>query len=106
MAITAPTPMMMPSMVRTERILWRDRARMAMRMIASKSICRSVLQLGQVLDDLGRDGPILNPLIAANLSVTKLNTAFSVLCDVGLVRHQHNRQALIIQLLKNVHDLD
>ena len=38
MAITAPTPMMMPSMVSMERSLLRARARMAMRMIASKSI--------------------------------------------------------------------
>src|ERR1035441_4121902 len=57
-------------------------------------------------DDLRCEGPILVPLIAANLAVTKLNAALSELCDVWFVRHQHNRQAFIIQLLKNIHDLD
>src|SRR5690242_9513422 len=38
MAITAPTPMMMPSMVRLERILLRASARIAIRMMASMSI--------------------------------------------------------------------
>ena len=41
MAITAPTPMMMPSMVKLERILLRARARIAMRMIAITSILLS-----------------------------------------------------------------
>ena len=41
MAMTAPTPMMMPSMVSMERSLLRARARMAMRTIATKSITPS-----------------------------------------------------------------
>src|ERR1019366_6752968 len=105
-AITAPTPMMMPSMVRIERILLRPRARIAIRMMASRSMARLILQLWQVLDDLRCPGPIQDSLIAADPTVTKLNAAFRELCDVRFVRHQHNGQAVIVQFLENVHDLD
>src|SRR6185437_272776 len=44
-AITAPTPMMMPSMVSSERILLRVSARIAIRKIASKSIMTPVIEL-------------------------------------------------------------
>src|ERR1700682_6539969 len=114
MAMTAPTPMMIPIMVRIERILLRAKARIAIRMIASKSMfiqsrlaqssARSVLKCGQVLDDFRCLRPVQDGLIATNLSVTKLNAAFSKLCDVRLVRHQHKRQALIVQFLENIHD--
>ncbi len=46
MAITAPTPIMTPSIVRIDRILLRARARMAMRMMANKSITSSSRLLG------------------------------------------------------------
>jgi hypothetical protein len=41
MAMTAPTPMMMPSMVSAERILLRDSARIAIRRMDTRSITSS-----------------------------------------------------------------
>src|SRR5258707_8642046 len=92
MAITAPTPMMMPSMVRTERILLRDSARIAIRIIASRSMFRSVLEPWQALDHFRCARPVLDGLVATNLSVAEFNTAFREICDIRLDGHHHDRQ--------------
>src|SRR5258708_13879425 len=104
MAITAPTPMMMPSMVRTERILLRDNARIAMRMIASRSMFRSILERWQGLDYFRGPRPVHDGLVATNLTVAELNAALREIPDVRFVGHQHNRKALIVQFLENIHD--
>src|SRR5260370_36406619 len=92
MAITAPTPMMMPSMVRTERILLRDKARIGIRMIASRSMFCSILERRQVLDYFRGPRPVLDRLVATDLSVAKLNAAFCEMRDVRFVGHEHDRQ--------------
>src|SRR6266436_5837581 len=46
MAITAPTPMMMPSVVRAERMTLRRRARMAVRRMRRNFFTGSLLLLG------------------------------------------------------------
>src|SRR6478672_10750719 len=109
MAMTAPTPMMMPSMVRIERSLLRASARMAIRIMASKSIrhiLRSILKLGHVFQSLSCDGPVLYQLVAANRPISKVYAALGEFGDVRLVGHHHDGQSVIIQFLKNVQNLD
>src|SRR2546426_10852813 len=60
MAITAPTPMMMPSMVRLERSLFRAKARMAIRMICIRSIKFHYAARG---GDVGIDLPQLHQAV-------------------------------------------
>ena len=50
--------------------------------------------------------PILHRLVALDASVSHFDDALRVLRDVRLVRHEHDRDALFVQLLKERHDLD
>src|ERR1700726_1104716 len=106
MAITAPTPIMMPSMVRMERSLLRAKARMAIRMIANKSIEASILEYRHILQNLRRNRTVLHQFIATNCAVLEVDTAFGKLCDIGLVRDQDNGQPIVIQLLEYFQNLD
>src|ERR1700682_2041960 len=106
MAITAPTPTIMPSMVRTERSLFLARARIAMRRRALKSMIGSVLQCRQGLEDVGCARPISHCFIAADLSIAELNRALRELSNIGFVGYQDDGQALIVEFLKNPHDLN
>src|SRR5262252_6191540 len=107
MAITAPTPMMMPSMVRLERSLLRASARIAIRMMASRSISGgSILQRRQVLQDVGRQWPVDNLLIPPDLSVTEMNRSSRKLRNIGLVSDQNDGETVVVELPENFHDLD
>src|SRR6266852_8468041 len=106
MAITAPTPIMMPSMVRMERSLLRARARIAMRTIATKSIYASILKRGHILHNLCRNGPVLHQFIAPDCAVLEVDAALGEFRNVRLVSHQHDGQPVVIQLLKYLQDLD
>src|SRR5882762_8810312 len=64
-----------------------------------------ILERGQGLQDFGSSRPIHQRVVFANLSVAEYHHAFRKLCDVMLVRHHHDRQSLVVQILKNLHDL-
>src|SRR5207248_2660428 len=104
-AITAPTPMMIPSMVSPERSLLRPSARTAILTMETKSITRSVLQRRHGLHHLCRPRPIRHRVVPPDLSVAKHDRALRILRDVGFMRHQHHRQSFVVQRLENVHDL-
>src|SRR5882762_1607813 len=106
MAITAPTPTIMPSMVRTERSLFLARARIAMRRRALKSMIGSVLECRKGLENVGRARPISHLFIAADLSITELNRALRELSNIGFMGYQDDGQALIVEFLKNPHDFN
>src|SRR5437762_5476543 len=53
------------------------------------------------------DSAMLDRGVVQHDAVAERDDARAVLGDVGLVRHQHDRDAaLYVQLLKNAHDLD
>src|SRR5258708_2248187 len=120
-AITAPTPMMMPSMVNSDRILLRVSARIAMRKIASKSIntpllfafcfslCRYqgwlqpsrkflVIHRRQRLQRFSGAWPFPDRIVVFDLAVAKHDDPFCVLRDIRFVRDQNNGQAAVIQV--------
>src|SRR5262249_46264278 len=110
-AITAETPMMMPSMVRAARILLRTRARKATRMIIKRVIFKLLLVIVIIVGDdrnifqLFR-GVALFCILAVrfDLAVFEDHHSMRVLRDVGLVRNEHQRDAAFaIQPLKDLH---
>src|ERR1041385_1607411 len=94
-AITAPTPMMMPSMVRKERSLFLAKARRAIRhaMINMRSPPASVSR---------------NPTLARirnEQTIAKDDPPLGILRDVGLMGNQDDGDAfLLVQVLKQLHD--
>src|SRR5688572_12083210 len=77
-AITAATPMMMPSAVSTERIRLARRAVKATRMFSSRTISAPSSAV---------------PHVGQYLAVSQRDLAAGVRGDVGLVGHQHDRVA-------------
>src|SRR6185437_4210574 len=133
-AITAPTPMMMPSIVSSERILLRASALIAIRKIASKSIMTPVIQniakiagiakianpgpyrsptrtasvlinRRQRLEYICRPRPLLYRIVTPDLAIAEHHNPPGEFRDVRFVRHQHNRQSLVVERLENLHDL-
>src|SRR6266700_3312218 len=91
MAMTAPTPMMMPSMVRVERILLRARARKAIRNVESKSIDASSLPESAWSSGLRRRWHGLEPSHPAEScrherQCSALRTGLTII----LVTHEHD----------------
>src|SRR5215813_3494017 len=92
-AITAATPMIIPSIVNAARILFRTSARNATFTIIIKSIIYSlvlviiVLHRRQALELLGGITWLFDSIVLANLSVFKNNNSIRVLGDVVLVRY-------------------
>src|SRR6266542_3563399 len=104
MAITAATPMMIPSMVSMERILLRASARNAMRMMAVNSI--SILLQGRhVQEHVSGARTILDRVVTPDFAIAEHDNAFGKLRDVGLVRYQHDGQPLLVEVLEDLHDL-
>src|SRR5215475_9636310 len=106
-AMTAPTPMMMPSIVKAVRSLFLLRARTATLRIATKFIV--------VLFSFDREIPqhfacflaILYREIPADTSVTELDNTIRILGDILLMRHDNDRQIpLVVQPLEDFHHLD
>ena len=104
-AITAKTPMMMPRVVRKERSLLRRRARTATRMVRKRfmreppfrrRLARRSLR-GQAWPLAGRSRP--------DQPVLHAHHARRILRDVGLVRHQHDGDPGLTELLEERHDL-
>src|ERR1035437_4009796 len=106
-AMTAPTPMIMPSMVRLERILLRPSARRASRNAAESSITStSILYRGHGLQHFARNLRIRDDFVSPDLAVAKYDFALGKLSDIRLMRHQNNRQSIRIQSLEQLHHFD
>src|SRR5450759_5512937 len=112
-AMTAPTPIMMPSMVRLERILLRARARTAIRATANKSIRDTssadsaeplILFRWKILEHLGRGLAIYHKPVSTNSPVAKLDGAPGKLRNIVLVRNQNDSQSSVVQPLENLHN--
>src|ERR1041385_4416058 len=95
-AITAETPMMMPSIVRAARILLRTRARKATRMIIKRVIYLLLVLVIIVVSDYRKMLQLFRGIalfcvlaIGFDLAVFEDHHAMRVLRDVGLVRHEH-----------------
>src|SRR2546423_1299049 len=91
MAITAATPMMMPSIVSVERILLRASARSAIRIVAISSIIHgaasSVFQCRHGLQHLARRLPAYRR-ITPHLAIAEDDGAPRELRDIVLVSYQ------------------
>ncbi len=94
-AITAATPMMMPRVVSTERILLARMAEKATRKFSVTTIAQR-RSAGQG----ARRG-----LVGEHLAVAELDLTPGVLGDVGLVGDQEHGVAGLVQLVEEVHDL-
>src|SRR5215469_12122345 len=104
-AITAPTPMTIPNIVSTERILLRAKARIAMRAVATRSMA-SILQPWQRFEDFRGTRTIVDAFVTPNPTIKKLNATLRELRDLQFVGYQDDGQAVVIEVLKDVHDLD
>src|SRR5438132_13562163 len=95
MTMTAATPMIMPSAVSAVRIAFLRRAFKA---------TTSVIQMDMM--NL-RDAPVFDGAVVQRDAVTERDDARAVLGDVGLVRHEHDRDAALhVEPLKDAHHLD
>src|SRR5664279_3974506 len=105
--MTAPTPMIMPSMVKLERILFRPSARRASRNAAENSIAiSSILDCGHGLQHFARNLRIGDDFVSPDLAVAKYNFTLGKLSDIRLVRHKNNRQSIRVQSLEQLHHFD
>src|SRR5215472_3371527 len=106
-AITAPTPMMMPSIVKAVRSLFLFRARTATLMIASKFIVVLFSFHRKVPQHFARVLAILYREIPPDTSVTELDNTVRILRDFGLMRYDNDRQIpLVVQPLEDFHHPD
>src|ERR1043166_589899 len=97
MAMTAPTPMMIPSIVRKERSLFLANARSAIRnaMINIFYISAFLMVAALILPGVGNNQP-----------VTKNDLPLCVRGDIGLMSHQNDGNSfLLVEILKQLHDL-
>src|SRR5262249_41225107 len=105
--MTAPTPMMMPSIVSAVRSLFLFNARTATLRIASRFI---VLVLGirwQLVQHFGGIPSALDREIPSYTAIAELNNSICVLGDIRFMGHQNDRQiALAVQSLKYLHHFD
>src|SRR6516162_4989372 len=86
-AITAPTPIIKPSMVRLERILLRPSARSASTIADEKSMDALILNRRHSLQHLARHMENFHDIISLDLAIAKDDFTFRKLCDVRLVRY-------------------
>src|SRR6266404_8745380 len=66
----------------------------------------SVLQSWQRLEHFGGDWPAYYRVVFPDFAVAEDQDALGELRDVQLVRHEHDRQSLVVQILQYLHDLD
>ena len=79
MAITAPTPMIMPSMVSVDRSLFRP------------SALSAILKVMSHIDlPVARLRVLPGSLIRHQLAIFKVNLPLRISCNVRLVGHKHN----------------
>src|SRR5438876_1004157 len=103
--MTAPTPMMMPSIVSAVLSLLRFSARTATLRMAKKFIFIVVVRFrGKLRQDFTGISPVFYREIPPNPSVAKLDNPIGILRNVGLVRHENDGQIpLAVEPLKNLH---
>src|SRR5262249_7955122 len=95
MVITAATPMMMPSIVSAERSLFRRSARSAVTKVIERTFMGGSCD-GSRATDVGDDVP-----------VAEGDAALGELGDVGLVRDEHDRDALVaVEADEQVQDVE
>src|SRR5262245_10733577 len=107
MAMTAPTPMMMPNIVRIERILFRFSAFNAIFKMTQKLMMNSLkptLAPSSISCLLRRDRRL--HLVAQQMAVFHVQNARGIGRNVMFMRHHHQRDAfLTVQVLQESHDL-
>src|SRR3954465_10389939 len=102
MAITAPTPMMMPSIVSAERSLLRAKARRASRNVARSSI--SVFDGRHRPQVFRGDQAVFHKVVGTDRPVAKYDLPVRELGGVRFVGATPDRQALfLVQALKDFH---
>src|SRR6185312_11174588 len=111
MAMTAPTPMMMPRAVRIDRILLRRSARRATKTVEKKRMglvdeLGGGLGLGQALQLDFREGAVLDGDVVDQLAVAQDEVALAEAGHVELVRDHQDGDALLVEPLEDAHDLD
>src|SRR5262245_22017369 len=112
-AITAPTPMIIPSIVRNERSLFRAKARSAILRVMNHITQFLILTGSKQLSRYLGSTPNLRLPLARILSfirddhaITKHDSPLSIVGDVLFVRNDHNCNALSrVQSLKQGHDI-
>jgi len=74
--------------------------------LASTANLNSVFERRQNLQHFGGSWAVPDQIVFPDLPVAKHQHAFRELRNVVLVRHQDDRQSLLVQPLKDFHDLD
>jgi len=74
--------------------------------LASTANLNSVFERWQSLQHFGGSWAVPDQIVFPDLPVAKHQQAFRELRNVVLVRHQDDRQSLLVQPLKDFHDLD
>src|SRR5690349_10535077 len=105
MTMTAPTPMMMPSMVSRVRILFLRMLFPAMLMSLLAFMLPRHRELVAFCKVSRGIVTVEYRHVAADHAVAHLDDALHVLCNIRLVRHHHDGDALVVQLLEQRHDL-
>src|SRR5689334_22198469 len=105
--MTAPTPMMMPSIVSAVRSLLRFIARTATLSIASRFIVLVLAFFWKLVQHFPGVSSTLNRKVPSYSAIAELNNSIRVLGNVRFVRDQNDRQiAIPVQSLKNLHHFD
>src|SRR5690348_134711 len=104
-AITAATPMMMPSVVSTDLILLARMAEKAMRKFSETIIGSAPRARAGGARHGGHGRGPLRGMIVHDHAVAQQHLAPGVLGDVGLVGDQQHGVARIVQLVEQIHDL-
>src|SRR5215469_18468826 len=95
-AITAPTPMIKPNMVRLDRILLRPSARNASTNADDKSIKDLILDRGHGFQYFARHVRNFHDIISLDLAIPKHDLTFGKLRDIRLVRNQNDGQSFAV----------
>jgi len=74
--------------------------------LAATANLNSVFERRQSLQHIGGSWAVPDHIVFPDLSVAEDQHALRELRDVVLVRHQDDRQSLLVQPLKGFHDLD
>src|SRR5262249_46167495 len=104
MAITAPTPITMPSSVSAERSLLRVRARSATFSIVQNFIDRVLFVFRKLPQALRSVERLVHRQVMLHAAVANRDQPLGMARDVGLVRDEQNRKiALPVKPLENLH---
>src|SRR5664280_1629376 len=96
MMMTADTPMMMPSMVRSERTLFLPTASQEIRMTSAMFIVPFLIRQWMALAVMYH---------RIDMAILQVDDPLGVLCHHRVVRHDDNGGALVMQFQQQLHDL-